>query len=87
VQVIGVPDKVDGEAVCAEIILQEGETATEEEVKEYCRARVAKEKIPQYVVFVDGYPMNEAGKIQKYKMREEAVELLGLQDAAAIKTA
>jgi fatty-acyl-CoA synthase len=87
VQVIGVPDKVYGEAVCAEIILQEGETATEEEVKEYCRARVAKEKIPQYVVFVDGYPMNEAGKIQKYKMREEAVELLGLQDAAAIKTA
>jgi fatty-acyl-CoA synthase len=81
VQVIGVPDKVYGEAVCAEIILQEGETATEEEVKEYCRARVAKEKIPQYVVFVDGYPMNEAGKIQKYKMREEAVELLGLSDA------
>ncbi len=87
VQVIGVPDKVYGEAVCAEIILQEGETATEEEVKEFCRARVAKEKIPQYVVFVDGYPMNEAGKIQKFKMREEAVELLGLQDAAAIKTA
>ena len=87
VEVIGVPDKVYGEAVCAEIVLQEGETATEEEVKEFCRARVAKEKIPQYVVFVDGYPMNEAGKIQKYKMREEAVELLGLQDAAAIKTA
>ncbi len=87
VQVIGVPDKVYGEAVCAEIILQEGETATEEEVKEFCRARVAKEKIPQYVVFVDGYPMNEAGKIQKFKMREEAVELLGLQDAAAVKTA
>ncbi len=87
VQVIGVPDKVYGEAVCAEIILQEGETATEEEVKEFCRARVAKEKIPQYVVFVDGYPMNEAGKIQKFKMREEAVELLGLQDAASVKTA
>ena len=67
--------------------LQEGETATEEEVKEFCRARVAKEKIPQYVVFVDGYPMNEAGKIQKFKMREEAVELLGLQDAASVKTA
>ncbi len=87
VQVIGVPDKVYGEAVCAEIVLQEGETATEEEVKEFCRARVAKEKIPQYVVFVDGYPMNEAGKIQKYKMREEAVELLGLQDAASVETA
>ncbi len=87
VQVIGVPDKVYGEAVCAEIILKEGETATEEEVKEFCMARVAKEKVPQYVVFVDSYPMNEAGKIQKYKMREEAVDLLGLQDAANIKTA
>ena len=87
VQVIGVPDKVYGEAVCAEIILAEGETATEEEVKEFCRARVAKEKVPQYVVFVDSYPMNEAGKIQKYKMREEAVELLGLQDAANVETA
>jgi fatty-acyl-CoA synthase len=48
---------------------------------DFCRARVAKEKVPQYVVFVDAYPMNEAGKIQKYKMREEAVDLLGLSDA------
>ena len=47
----------------------------------------AKEKVPEYVRFVDGFPMNEAGKIQKYKMREQAVELLGLQDAAAIETA
>ncbi|MBR2681963.1 MAG: AMP-binding protein [Atopobiaceae bacterium] len=87
VQVIGVPDKVYGEVVLAEIILAEGETATEEEVKEFCRARIAKEKVPAYVRFVDGFPMNEAGKIQKYKMREEAVELLGLQDAASIETA
>ncbi len=87
VQVIGVPDKVYGEVVLAEIILNEGETATEEEVKEFCRARVAKEKVPEYVRFVTGFPMNEAGKIQKYKMREEAVELLGLQDAASIETA
>ena len=87
VQVIGVPDKVYGEVVLAEIILNEGETATEEEVKEFCRARIAKEKVPEYVRFVDGFPMNEAGKIQKYKMREEAVELLGLQDAANIETA
>ena len=43
--------------------------------------------MPEYVRFVDGFPMNEAGKIQKYKMREQAVELLGLQDAAAIETA
>ena len=87
VQVIGVPDKVYGEVVLAEIILNEGETATEDEVKDFCRARIAKEKVPQYVRFVDGFPMNEAGKIQKYKMREQAVELLGLQDAAAIETA
>ena len=87
VQVIGVPDKVYGEVVLAEIILNEGETATEEEVKDFCRARIAKEKVPEYVRFVTGFPMNEAGKIQKYKMREEAVELLGLQEAAAIETA
>ena len=87
VQVIGVPDKVYGEVVLAEIILADGETATEEEVKDFCRARVAKEKVPEYVRFVTSFPMNEAGKIQKYKMREEAVELLGLQDAANIETA
>ena len=87
VQVIGVPDKVYGEVVLAEIILAEGQTATEEEVKDFCRARIAKEKVPEYVRFVDGFPMNEAGKIQKYKMREEAVELLGLQEAASIETA
>ena len=87
VQVIGVPDRVYGEVVCAEIILKEGETATEEEVKEFCRAHIAKEKVPAYVMFVEGYPMNEAGKIQKYKMRDEATELLGLGDVAAIETA
>jgi fatty-acyl-CoA synthase len=87
VQVIGVPDKVYGEVVLAEIILQEGQTATEEEVKDFCRTRIAKEKVPAYVRFVESFPMNEAGKIQKYKMREEAIELLGLQDAAAVKTA
>lgn len=87
VQVIGVPDKVYGEVALAEIILSDGETATEEEVKDFCRARIARDKVPEYVRFVTGFPMNEAGKIQKYKMREEAVELLGLQDAAAIETA
>ncbi len=87
VQVIGVPDKVYGEAVLAEIILNDGEEATEEEVKAFCRDRIAKEKVPQYVRFVDGFPMNEAGKIQKYKMREAAVELLGLQQDAGIETA
>ena len=87
VQVIGVPDEMYGEVVLAEIILREGECATEEEVKEFCRVRVAKEKVPAYVRFVEGFPMNEAGKIQKYKMREEAVELLGLQDAASVETA
>ena len=87
VQVIGVPDEVYGEQVMAEIILNEGMTATKEDIQEYCRGNLAKEKIPYYVRFVDGFPMNEAGKIQKYKMREEAVEYLNLQAAAAIETA
>ena len=87
VQVIGVPNAVYGEVVLAEIILHEGMEATEEEVIDFCRASLSKEKVPEYVRFVDSFPMNEAGKIQKYKMREQAVELLNLQDAAAIETA
>ncbi len=87
VQVIGVPDKAMGEEIMACIILKEGETMTEEEMKTFVREHMAKHKVPKYVEFVDGFPMNDAGKIQKYKMREQAVEKLGLQKDAAIETA
>jgi fatty-acyl-CoA synthase len=87
VQVIGVPDKAMGEEIMACIILKEGETMTVEEMKKYVLDHMAKHKVPKYIDFVDGFPMNDAGKIQKYKMREQAVEKLGLQKDAAIETA
>ena len=87
VQVIGVPDQAMGEEIMACIILKEGETMTVEEMKQFVLDHMAKHKVPKYIDFVDGFPMNDAGKIQKYKMREEAVKKLGLEKAAGIETA
>ena len=87
VQVIGVPDEQYGEEIMACIILKEGETMTADEMKTYIREHMAKHKVPRYVDFVDSFPMNVAGKILKYKMREDAIQKLGLQKANAIETA
>jgi fatty-acyl-CoA synthase len=87
VQVIGVPDKTYGEEIMACIILKPGVSATEDEIKEYVRSHMAKHKTPKYVKFVDSFPMNAAGKIMKYKMREWAVSELGLQKDNSIETA
>jgi len=87
VQVIGVPDKKYGEEIMACVIRKEGSTITDDELKEYVRSRMAKHKTPRYIAFVDEFPMNAAGKILKYKMREWAVQELGLQTEAAIETA
>ena len=87
VQVIGVPDKDYGEEIMACVIPREGATLTEDEIKTFVRTHMAKHKTPRYVRFVDAFPMNAAGKILKYKMREEAVEYLKLQEAASIETA
>ena len=76
VQVIGVPDEKYGEEVWASIILKEGESVTEEEMRSYITDHIARHKVPRYIVFTDHFPMNAAGKIMKYKMREEAAELL-----------
>ena len=87
VQVIGVPDKAMGEEIMACVILKEGESMTVDEMKKYVLDHMAKHKVPKYIEFVDSFPMNDAGKIQKYKMREMAIEKLGLQKDAAIETA
>jgi len=87
VQVIGVPDKQYGEEAMACIILKENASITEEELHEFMIKNTAKPKVPKYIRFVDSFPMNAAGKILKYKMREEAIEYLGLQDASKIVTA
>ena len=87
VQVIGVPDAKYGEAVMACIILKAGQSVTKEEMIEYIKSHMARHKVPQYIEFVDSFPMNAAGKVLKYKMREEAAERLGLVGAAGIDTA
>ena len=79
VQVIGVPDERYGEEACAWIILNEGEEADEEYMREYGVAHIARHKVPRYFLFVDALPMNAAGKILKYKMREQSIEILGLK--------
>ena len=79
VQVIGVPDRKYGEEVMAWIKLRPGVEMSEEEVKEFCRGRIAHYKVPRYVKFVDGFPMTVTGKIQKFVMREESVRELGLE--------
>ena len=76
VQVIGVPDKRYGEEAMACVILKEGENVSEPEMRSFITASLARHKVPKYIEFVDSFPMNAAGKIQKYKMREAAVERL-----------
>ena len=87
VQVVGVPSRAYGEEIMAWVILKAGETSSEEEMKQFVLDHMAKHKVPSYVHFTDSFPMNAAGKIMKYKMREAAVELLGLQNENKIATA
>jgi fatty-acyl-CoA synthase len=87
VQVIGVPDLRYGEELCAWVIRNPDSDVSAEEVREFCRGQIANYKIPRYVLFVDGWPMTVSGKVQKYIMREQSIERLGLQAAAATVTA
>ena len=79
VQIVGVPDERYGEECCAWVILHKGETADEAEMKAFGNASIARHKVPRYFLFVKEFPMNAAGKILKYKMRDESVEILGLK--------
>ncbi|WP_417624834.1 AMP-binding protein [Paremcibacter congregatus] len=83
-QVFGVPDERFGEELCIWVRLKDGEQATEEEMRAFCRGQIAHYKIPRYVVFVEDFPMTVTGKIQKFKMREHMMATLGLTE---IKTA
>jgi len=87
VQVIGVPDERYGEELMAWIILRPGASLSEDEVKAFCKGQIAHFKIPRYVKFVQSFPMTVTGKVQKFKMRDEATDELGLSDAAAVATA
>jgi len=87
VQVIGVPDPKYGEEIMAWVQLKAGTSATTEEIREFCQGKIAHYKIPRYVKFVESFPMTVTGKIQKFVMRQQSIEELGLQSAASIKTA
>jgi fatty-acyl-CoA synthase len=85
--VIGVPSERYGEEVMAWVKLREGAPITAEQLREACQGRIATYKIPRYWKQVDSFPMTVTGKIQKYRMRELAIEELGLETAARIETA
>ncbi len=87
VQVVGIPDRRLGEEVLAWVKLKNGHQATESELRDFCRESLAHFKTPRYWKFVDSFPTTVTGKIQKYKIREQAIEELGLQDVAKIETA
>jgi fatty-acyl-CoA synthase len=87
VQVIGVPDERYGEELMAWVVLRPGNALTEEILREFCRGRIARYKIPRYFKFVDSFPMTVTGKVQKFKMRESAIAELGLEQAATVATA
>ena len=87
VQIVGLPDIRLGETLCAWIRLKTAETATEGEIREFCRGKIAHFKIPQYIRFVDSFPTTVTGKVQKYKIREHEIRELGLERAAGMETA
>jgi fatty-acyl-CoA synthase len=87
VQVIGVPDAKYGEELMAWVKIREGASLTDDALKDFCRGKIAHYKVPRYIKFTDGFPMTVTGKIQKFKMRDQAVAELGRETAAGVKTA
>ena len=81
VQVVGLPDKKFGEELCAWIVPREGETITEDEVRDFCKGQIAHYKVPRYIKFVDGFPMTVTGKIQKFLIRDQMKQELGLEES------
>ncbi|HWC98280.1 MAG TPA: AMP-binding protein [Candidatus Sulfopaludibacter sp.] len=87
VYVIGIPDAKLGETVCAWVQLQPGEEATEEEIRNFCRGKIAYFKVPQFVRFVEGFPQTVTKKVQKFLMREQEIRERGLEKIAGEATA
>jgi fatty-acyl-CoA synthase len=76
VQIVGVPSQKYGEEVGAFIILHEGVSLSEEDVRDYCRGQISRFKIPKYIFFVDSFPLTASGKIQKYLLREMSAKMV-----------
>jgi fatty-acyl-CoA synthase len=87
VYVVGVPDAFFGEELLAVVRPREGAEITEQELREFCKGKISHQKIPRYFQFVDAYPMTASGKVQKFVLREQAIQTLGLQEIATLKKA
>ena len=87
VQVVGVPSEKYGEEVVAYVQLRPEETSNEEEFKKFCKDKIAYYKIHAFFMFTKEYPVTASGKIQKYKLREDATKILGREEASKIVTA
>jgi len=86
-QIVGVPDAFMGEELVALLRLKSDEEATEEELREYCRADISRQKVPKYIRFVNAYPLTASGKVKKFELREQLIEELKLQEVAKLRTA
>jgi fatty-acyl-CoA synthase len=86
-QVLGVPDTFFGEELLAVVLPKGGVLLTEEELREYCKDQISRQKIPRYIQIVTALPMTASGKVQKFVLREQAIKVLGLKEATNIKTA
>jgi len=86
-QVVGVSDAFFGEELLAVVRLKEGEQATEQELRDFCKGQISHQKTPRYFQFVESYPLTASGKVQKFVLREQATRTLGLEEVAKIKTA
>jgi fatty-acyl-CoA synthase len=87
VQVVGVPDAFFGEELLAVVRPKEGADVTEQDLREFYKGKISHQKIPRYFQFVDAYPMTASGKVQKFILREQAIQVLGLQEIANSKKA
>jgi fatty-acyl-CoA synthase len=87
VYVVGVPDAFFGEELLAVVRLREGAVVTEQDLREFCKGQISHQKIPRYFQFVDAFPMTASGKVQKFVLREQAIQALGLQAIATVKGA
>lgn len=86
-QIVGIPDAFMGEEVGAMIRLKPGETVTEDELRDHCKANIARHKVPKYIRFVATFPLTASGKVQKFVLRDQLIQELGLENVAAMKTA
>src|SRR5579884_1127017 len=85
VYVVGVPDTYFGEELLAVVRLKEGAAVTEQDLRAFCKGQISHQKIPRYFQFVESYPMTASGKVQKFILRERAIQALGLQGVATGK--